>query len=172
MRSRQPKGPEIAADGFLELFLGHLSSDHGYSQQQIRSMLQKEPIAKGISIPVPVFSVRKLGSFEALVKYLHEERRISLSQIGRLTNRDPRTIWNVFHSSKRKHPEPLLVQKSDVDVPLEIFSERKLSVLESLVRYLHFTHGLGYSKIAQLLNRDPRTIHTVKTRAARKINNG
>ena len=57
--------------------------------------------------------------------------------------------------------EPLLI-------PSTIFKERKLSVLESLVEYLHEKESLTFAEIAELLNRDDKTIWTVYNRVRKK----
>ena len=55
-----------------------------------------------------------------------------------------------------------------VKIPSEIFRNRDLAVLESLVKYLRESLGLSYAEIASLLNRDDRTIWTVYSRAKKK----
>ena len=59
--------------------------------------------------------------------------------------------------------------KDHLDIPLEVISNRKLSVLESIVFYLKEEKHLSYRKIASLLNRDDRTIWTCYSRAKKKI---
>ena len=46
-------------------------------------------------------------------------------------------------------------------IPLSIFSNRNLSILESLVKFLKERHSLTFADISILLNRDQRTIWTV-----------
>ena len=50
-------------------------------------------------------------------------------------------------------------------IPSSIFKERSLSVLEALSEYLKETLNLRLCKIADLLNKDQRTIWTVYHRA-------
>ena len=52
-------------------------------------------------------------------------------------------------------------------VPLSIFKDRSLSVLETLVFYLK-NRGLSLKEISTLINRDQRTIWTVFNRAKKK----
>ncbi|MFH1915849.1 MAG: sigma factor-like helix-turn-helix DNA-binding protein [Nanoarchaeota archaeon] len=54
-------------------------------------------------------------------------------------------------------------------VPSGVFTDRTVSVLESMVRYLKEEKGFTYKEIALMLNRDQRTIWTVYSRARRKI---
>jgi len=57
---------------------------------------------------------------------------------------------------------------SEIKVPLNVFTDRSLSVLEVLVEYLKEYHNLSYHDIAVLLNRDDRTIWTVYNRVSKK----
>ncbi len=52
-------------------------------------------------------------------------------------------------------------------VPLSIFKDRSLSVLETLVFHLK-NSGFTFKEISLLINRDQRTIWTVYSRAKRK----
>jgi hypothetical protein len=167
-----PANDRLQSKKLFELFVQHLSSEHHLTKEQInRYVARKGPPKEELLIPISIFSVRQLGAFESTVKFLHEAKRLSLSDIARLTNRDPRTIWHAYNSAKKKHPESLPSEPGDYNIPPEILSTRVLSVLESMVHYLNSNYGLSYSKIAKLLNRDPRTVFTVKNRAARKLKN-
>ena len=53
-------------------------------------------------------------------------------------------------------------------IPSFIFQDRILSVLEAMVEYFKDKKGLKYSEIANLLNRDDRTIWTAYKRAKEK----
>jgi hypothetical protein len=55
-----------------------------------------------------------------------------------------------------------------LNIPSSIFKDRSLSVLEILVEYLKEKKQLTYHEIAQLLNRNDRTIWTVYHRAKQK----
>jgi len=57
---------------------------------------------------------------------------------------------------------------SKLAIPIEIFKDRNVAVLESLVEYLKDKKGLSYHEIAVLLNRDDRTIWTVYNRVSKK----
>ena len=60
------------------------------------------------------------------------------------------------------------VKKESLKVPLSMFSDRNLGILESCVKCLKENFGLNYSKIAALLNRDDRTIWTAYKKAIGK----
>lgn len=59
--------------------------------------------------------------------------------------------------------------KKEISIPVAIFDDRRLGVLECLVRYLREKTKLRNSEIAKILNRDDRTIWTVYNRVKQKI---
>ncbi|MFC1728656.1 hypothetical protein ACFLZ7_04320 [Nanoarchaeota archaeon] len=58
----------------------------------------------------------------------------------------------------------------ELEVPLSLFRDRSISVLEALSEHLKDKKGLSYHEIAVLLNRDDRTIWTCYNRAKKKRN--
>ena len=58
-----------------------------------------------VFVPTSVFRNRKLKVLEALVKYLKEQQGMRYSDIARLLNRDPRTVWTVYQKAKKRHHE-------------------------------------------------------------------
>lgn len=59
-------------------------------------------------------------------------------------------------------------KKESPQIQLSLFAHRKLGVLEIIVKYLKENLSLKYSKIAQLLNRDQRTIWATYDKAKEK----
>jgi hypothetical protein len=59
-------------------------------------------------------------------------------------------------------------QSNKPNIPLSLFSNRSLGVLEVLVKFLKENQNLTYSDIAQLLNRNDRTIWTTYKKAQMK----
>jgi len=59
-------------------------------------------------------------------------------------------------------------ESSKIFVPLSIFEDRRLSVLEVLVEYLKEKRHLTFHQIAVMTNRDDRTIWTCYDRAKKK----
>ena len=53
-------------------------------------------------------------------------------------------------------------------LPISIFKDRSVSVLEVIVEYLHEAKSLSFKQIALLLNRNERTIWTVYHRVRQK----
>ncbi|MBW3022474.1 hypothetical protein KY308_00015 [Candidatus Woesearchaeota archaeon] len=62
--------------------------------------------------------------------------------------------------------------KKEIKLPLRIFRDRSLSVLEAISEYLHDELKLPFHEIAELMNRDDRTIWTCYHRAKNKRKNG
>lgn len=143
------------------------SSFSKYLVQEINFQIQdviKEP--DEISIPLSVFK-SQLSSLQLIVKYLREVLKLRFVEIAKLLNRDQRTIWCTYSNAKNFS---ITVEESEFSIPISIFQSRKLSVLESIVYYLK-NKGLKNYKIAALLQKNPRTIWTVYSRALKKITN-
>lgn len=58
---------------------------------------------------------------------------------------------------------------NNIKIPVNIFRNRDLAVLESLVKYMKEELKMSYAEIASELNRNDRTIWTVYSRARKKI---
>ncbi|NQV08840.1 hypothetical protein HQ529_03245 [Candidatus Woesearchaeota archaeon] len=135
-----------------------LKETYNLSDQDVFKIIKK----KEIIIPVSIFN-NKLAPLEALVLYLKDSYR--LSEIAAMLNRDQGTIWLTYQNALKKRVRVSF--DSDVFVPVRIFSERRLSVLESLTEYLR-EDGLSLKEIAGLVGKDNRTIWTVYSRAKKK----
>ena len=61
-----------------------------------------------------------------------------------------------------------MAKKGNISIPSNILTDRSVSVLEAIVKYLKEKKNLTYHEIAVLLNRDDRTIWTVYQRARKK----
>jgi len=61
-----------------------------------------------------------------------------------------------------------MAKKRNISIPSHILTDRSVSVLEAIVKYLKEKKNLTYHEIAVLLNRDDRTIWTVYQRARKK----
>ena len=57
-----------------------------------------------------------------------------------------------------------IMNREFVYIPLSLFADRKLAVLESIVRYLHEEKGFTFREISLMLNRNERTIYTAYRR--------
>lgn len=118
---------------------------------------------------VPICAFRNGTScLESISKYLKEKLGLRYCAIADLLNRDDRTIWGAHKSANEKSNEKFEYEEQSLKIPISIFKDRELSVLEALAEYLKEELNLRYCKIAVLLNKDPRTIWTVYNRAKKK----
>lgn len=113
------------------------------------------------SVRIPSYAfVHELGMLESIVKYLHEELGYRYSKIALLLHRDPRTIWTTYQRAAKKFPGRFPVRRSEFSIPLSIYDNRRLGVLEATVRYMKDELLYRFQKIARSLGRDARTIWT------------
>ena len=115
-------------------------------------------------IPISIFGA-ELGPLESLVKHLKDNLALSFHEIASALNRDDRTIWYTYHNSSKK--KTTIDQNSKIKIPLKVFSERKLSILEHLCLHLKYS-GLKLNQISALLKKHPSTVWTAYKRAKTK----
>jgi DNA-directed RNA polymerase specialized sigma24 family protein len=119
-----------------------------------------------ISIPCNIFG-EGLSGLEAIVKYLKDIKELSYSEISKILNRDPRTIWTTYNKIKNKK-----IRKTQninkYNFSTRIIRNRELSVLESVSLFLR-KKGLTIKEISIELSRNNKTIWTALNRAEKKI---
>lgn len=149
----------------LDLF-NELEKEHSFDE-----IIELVKIKKAESqldyVPIGIFNHKELGMLESLVKFLKENKNQKYSNIGRLLDRDQRTIWNTYNKATKKNNTKLQFSEDDLLIPIEIFKNRKLGPLEILCVYLK-KQGLNFSEIARLLSRDPRTIWAAHNKGVKK----
>ncbi len=118
-------------------------------------------------IPVSVFNAKKLSSFELVVRFLKDETKLKNNKIAKLLMRSQQSVWNTYKNSKKKFSGKLEIKSSEYDIPVSVF-QNKYSILESIVAYLREKHYLRFSEIAELINRDQRTVWTVYNRKKKR----
>ncbi len=118
-------------------------------------------------IPIEIFNNKTLSSLEAIVKYLREEFDLRFVKIANILNRSDKTIWITYKIAKKKLPTKFYVQESQIRIPVGVFSDRKISVLENIIFYLK-NRDLSYDEITKIMNRKYSTIVTVYNRAIKK----
>lgn len=118
------------------------------------------------NIPLCVFSL-ELSCLETIVKYLKENLKLEFKEMGVLLGRSTKTLWQAYNSSKKKHPLQLIADDFSLTIPISLFKDRRLSILEHIVFYLKM-EGMRFSDIARALKRNPRTVWTVYSRARKK----
>lgn len=119
-------------------------------------------------IQLSLFSHRKLGVLEIVVKYLKENLSLKYSQIATMLNRDQRTIWAAYDQAKEKEKEKFELGEDKYFAPISIFSNRYLGPLEALALYLKDELKLSFHQISNILNRNYRTIWLSYHNAIRK----
>ena len=111
-------------------------------------------------IPLNLFSNKKLGIMESLVKFLVENKHMRLNEISNLLNRDNRTVWSVYDKTKKKMKKKIVV-KNETFVPIDIFRKRENGPLKNLVCYCKFELVMRNKDIANVLCRDEKVISKV-----------
>ncbi len=150
-------------DEIKGLFVDYLKKNLDKISSEFLDSLKKEKI----SIPSSIFN-HKLTVLESIVKYLKENQNLSYAEISGLIGRDQRNLWHTYYSSSKKSKPIFVIKESEFLIPLSIFSNRKLSILENLVFYLKQEFNLSYHKIAVVIRRNDRTVWTVYQKAKRK----
>lgn len=115
-----------------------------------------------ILIPLSIFKGKSCG--RTIVSYL-KSKGLSFSDIARILNRNPRTIWTAYNKAESES----YFDDDDISVPVSIFSYRGLSILEGIVFWLKSEKELDYMHISGLLGKNYQTIRTVYMRALKKI---
>lgn len=147
----------------------------GFSNEQIAQVLmtsvslELSKMADGVEsermAPLSIFVNDVLGSLECVVKFLKENKGLSLPSIAKRVGRTTAAVSSTYASAVKKMPRRIVVKTSEYEVSPSIFQNRKLSVLENLVLELKRKYVLRNVDIARLLGRDSRTIWTVISRA-------
>ena len=143
--------------------LQNLQKKEQVSAEQIKEVIKEQ---KELALPISIF-VKELSALESICKFLKENGKLNYHQIAELLHRDDRTIWTTYKHAYEKRKEELL-EKNGLSIPVKIFAKRKLSVLETLVKYLKEEHELNYREIGELLHRNEKTIWTVYQRGKKK----
>ena len=120
-----------------------------------------------IFIPSCIFS-KKLSSTETIVKFLKEGYNLNFQQIAYLLSKKRQSVWRSYKLATKKHKETFQITNLLFPIPIKIFKDSKLSLLETLVYFLKENYKLSFSEISTLLMRDQRTIWTVYQRTRKK----
>ncbi len=141
-----------------------LQTEYEYTNEELLELLSSE-----IKIPLEIFSL-ELAPSESLVKYLKENLEKTFHEIAELTSGNERAIWASYQRANKKMSSSILIENPTL-IPLSIFSNKKLSVLETVVVYLKEKKKMKGVKIAQILKKHPANIWTIYNRANEKITN-
>lgn len=155
----------------LEKNIHLLKEKHNLDFTEIISILEKrEEDKKSSTLPLSIFKNNYLSALETIVKYLKEDLNLNYREIATLLNRNYDPIAITFRNSRRKMSSRLDISSIE-KIPISIFRNLHLSILENLTTYLKDRLSLTYHQISILLNRDDRTIWTVYHRALKKNEN-
>jgi len=150
----------------LKLALNELKEKYNLGYDEIINIIKED--SKEITIPISVFNNDKLSTLEIICKYLKEILNLNYHGIAVFLNRDDRTIWTTYQNSLKKSSKSLVVERSEIFIPISIFSDRKFSSFELLIIFLKERSKLRYNNIAKLLRKDQRNVWTVYNRAIKK----
>ncbi len=157
---------EILAD--IEKSIVELEKKHNLSFDEILNILKKRNTDQSSrTLPVSIFNNDCLSALEAISKYLKENLGLNYKEIATLLNRNYHPIAITYRKARKKMPRRLDVSSAN-RIPINIFRNKKFSILENLTAFLKEKMMLNYHEIAILLNRDDRTIWTVYQRKKRK----
>ena len=141
-----------------------LQKEGDLSSQALTTFIEK---ATKVSVPSFIFT-KDLGALESICKYLKENQGLTYHQIAQLLDRNDRTIWTTYHNACKKREQLFVPEKSVFFIPISLIKKRTLSVLETIVVHLKEEYEFTYHTIAELLQRNERTIWTVYQRAKKK----
>jgi DNA-directed RNA polymerase specialized sigma24 family protein len=99
---------------------------------------------------------------------MKENLNMNYRDIAKELGRNERTIWTAYKKANEKQKEPIKISETEIDLPISIFENNELTILESIIIYLK-NNGKKYSEIGKLLYRDQRNIWTIYSRAINKI---
>jgi len=98
---------------------------------------------------------------------LKENTSLTTKNVASLINRNIKTIYGAHYRSFKKNVE-INVKNSIIRIPLSIFKNRKLSLLENLIHFLKEDYNLKNNQIALLLNLNQSTISCIKYNIKKK----
>ena len=147
----------------LEVIIEKLKSRYNINRKEILELIKSE---EEIKIPLAIFS-KGLGCLEAISKYMKENLNMNYRDISEELGRNERTVWTSYKKAKEKQKEFFSKEEKGILIPVSIFKNNKLTILESIILYLK-EKGMKYSEIGKLLNRDQRNIRTIYIRMLSK----
>jgi hypothetical protein len=154
-------------EGDLKTLFKLMSSDK--NKILVRSLFD-EPCG----IPISIFR-STLAPLEAVVKYLIENKGITIKIASMLLNRSASSLYTTYNVSKKKMKESFLISQNitnsssqNIIVPYTLFDNRNHSILETLVTYLRYDCGMKLCEIALVLSKSYSTVKTVSRRHTKK----
>ena len=154
----------------LKSLMNELSRKFNTDQKELVSILKKR--GRYASVPLKLFN-NILSPLENVVMYLHIKLGFNQTDVAKMLNRDHTTIWTTLEKAltkitKSKYLQLISKIKEEYLIPIQIFENRKLSILEHVSIYIKDKYSLSYHEIAILMGKNDRTIWTVVNRARKK----
>lgn len=162
-KQQRPADPHRDEARFIALQEAYekIRSKYGLSVSELISRIEGKT-----TIPCSIFS-KGLSPLETIVKYMRENLELKSTEVASILNRSQKTTSQAYASAKKKASRMLEPDRDPEPVPVDIFGERRYSILEALVMHMKDS-GMRFSEIARALNKDQRTIWTVYSRAKKK----
>lgn len=160
--NRNTKNSSIASRGGVSEIVGSLNEEQ-------KLLLIKEILGMKKPEGIAISEFRcKLSGLEVIAKHLKEINHKSIKEISRILNRKKSTIYNTYRAACKKFSKPLDDSDSSIIIPVEIFAERRYSVLETIVGYMKDVRKIPFREIANSLGKSESTIRTVYWRMSKK----
>ncbi len=149
--------------GIIKTIIEKLNSKYEINRKEFLEIIKAR---EGLTIPITIFS-KELGALESITKYMKENLKMNYHEIAKELGRDERTIWSSYKKATEKQKHPIKIKDTKLSLPISIFENKKLTILESVIIYLK-EKGMKYSEVGELLGRDQRNIWTIYSRAGKK----
>jgi len=162
--NKEDSSISMDVQNILQPLIRHFKEQYKLSKADLISMYDGPGETK---VPLAVFSGR-LSPLEALVAYLKENKGLRFSEIASMLNRDNRIIWRTYHQAKDKGKISLDDVKNELFIPVSIFKNRKLSVLENLAIFAKEELSISVKSLSLLINKSQSTVWTAYSRAQKK----
>ncbi|MDD5086475.1 MAG: hypothetical protein PHV16_01855 [Candidatus Nanoarchaeia archaeon] len=157
---------EVEAIG---VFVKSVLKKNNLSLEKFIDILKEKENGTKINVPCCIFRKRNLGILESLAIYLKDEFNLNYHEIALLLNRDDRIIWASYNNARKKFKGSFVFKNNLKNIPISVFANRDVGLLEALTIYLKENESMRNHEIAEILNRDERTIWTSYKRANEKL---
>lgn len=121
------------------------------------------------SIPISAFQNKKLSGLECSVKYMKENLEMKNINIARMLNRSDKTTWITYQNATKKYPLKFITTNNEFAIPISLFADRRLGILEHLIVYLREQENMANNEISSLLSLKYSTIASAYSTARKKL---
>jgi predicted DNA-binding protein (UPF0251 family) len=153
----------------IGVFLKSILKKNNLSLEKFVDILKEKENGTSINVPCCIFKKRTLGILESLTIYLKENLNLSYHEIAEILNRDDRIIWASYNNARKKFGGNLSLKNNSKNIPVSVFANRDIGLLEALTKHLKDNESMRNHEIAEILNRDERTVWTSYKRANKKL---